>query len=318
MKQFLTGYGTLRSCRQRTLMPDNAEGAGPTSWASPKGSLLRFVSIGAGATALAGVGGYWSAAVIQCGLQSKPLQVVACPLSSIPVLTFLLTLSVGAILLAITTVTSQGSGRLTSISSAFLVAGAIGFPARGVFTNLAIPPGGLDPMFLATALVVIGGSGGFLVSAGQRRLAGRTNRPYNRLAFGASLIGMVGLEAYWFPGDYAGAVYGVGCPPVGLNCMYIPTPAIPEAAIITLVATAFGVAISIYARRLQLLSVASALSVLVAAVYVWSQVVSDSSPSLGIIMVWIALGAAIALSGSVPDLWAIYVSSKHRSPSPSC
>lgn len=283
-------------------MPENGTSQGDRLPVARSDQIVQFASIGSGAIALAGVSGYWIAGALQCGLQSRWVQPVACPLSSTPILAFLSLLTLTAILFAIVSVRG-GMGRLDSVASSILIAGAICFPAGYVFPWMAVPSGIPDPRVLAGAFVVMGGLVGLLVSVWRRRPDPARNGPYNRLALGTALIAFAGLEANWFPGEFlwqASSPYqGYPGPPGGLVGMRIFVSPLPESGVIVLMVAALAVATPIFARSLMGVSFGCAFGVFLAALYY--------SSGLGISIIWIELGAMIAIWGSLPGVWTVYV-----------
>jgi hypothetical protein len=281
----------------------------------PGNSTARLLTVGAGALALSGVVAYWIAATAQCGLPSVPPTIESCPLSSTPVLGFLTILTFAVAALALFSIYGRPvwSG---SVASAILVAGALEFPVNHIFTALVIPPGVLDPMSIATALILVGGIAGFVASAWLRGPGVTAGAPYNRLAFASALVALTALASYWFPGSYPGAVYGPGCSSGGVTCMYIgQTPIIPRAAIAILILLALTISIPIFVRTTTAVSATCAIAVLVAVGYWWSALAPY--PSLAIAMFTIVIGAVVALSGSVPHLWSAYVVPRFTPPASS-
>jgi hypothetical protein len=281
----------------------------------PPNRTPRFLSIGAAALALSGVTAYWLAADAQCRLTSLPPTFESCPLSSIPVWGFLAMLTAAALVLAAFSVYPR-PGWPGSVASAVLVAGAFEFPVNHIFTALVIPPGVVDPVSIATAFVLSAGLAGFVASAWLRRHGVTGHRPYNRLAFASALIALTALAIFWFPGTYPGAVYGPGCPVVGLACMSLgQPPIIPEAEAAILIALALGISIPMFARKLTSLSAVFAAATLAAVAFWWGGF--TPYPSIAIAIFTITVGAVVALSVSVPRLWSTYVVPRFTRPTPS-
>ncbi len=293
-------------------MSATAEVNGTQPHASPPNRLAHVGTIVAGAVAISGVGGYWIVATLQCGLQTASVQSQACPLTSVPVLIFLSFLTLASGILAATSI-GKADRRLASIASAILVAGAIGFPIGSTFTYSAIPYGTPDPRTVVTLLVISAGLTGFVASAWRRWSDRRSVGPYNRLALGAALIGFVGLEAFWFPGVYPGQAYPSIAAPTTLVPSTISPPGLPKVAVFILIVAAFGVAVPIFIRSLMPLSVGCSLAVLGVCLFVLSQIGSSGNDSLAISTVWIAVGALVALIGSIPGMWKIYVLPRYGS-----
>ncbi len=288
-------------------MAENASQGGSRSKGVRNDTVVRLAALGGGAAALAGVAGYWIAGALQCGLSSTPLQPVECPLSDTLILVYLTLLTCGAVVVAVVSVRG-GPGRLSSVASAILVVGGLGFPARGVFGWVLVPSGGLDPRLLAGAFIVAGGLIGFLASAWQRRPLGEKDGPYNRLALGAAFVALA-TEFTWFQTCYS---FGSGpSQHYGETVSCFPQQALPESAAIALLAAAVVIALPIAVRRLTAVSAGCAIVALVAAMYGWTPAILGGETEVSTALILIGSGALISLTGSIPSLWTIYLAPRY-------
>lgn len=294
------------------------EAASPSRSVSRASRSLQLLSLAAGALAISGVGGYWIAASVQCGMSSTPFRPAVCPLSSEPVVEILALLTLGMTLVAVPAVLG-GFERVLSVGAAILFVGVFQFPAGGLFPTLLPDAPLFDPRFPQSLFLLVSGFIGFAASAWGRSRSPTGNGPFNRLATGAVMVGLTGWAMFWFP-PFLGGPVDSGCPvsfggalPCTAPASSTLTPVLPEWASATLIAFALVLAVPMVYRALTPVSLGAALSILVTTDYVFWMFGSDDWGAVGAAMFWLAVGASIAIAGLFQSFWTMYVTPRYGS-----
>jgi hypothetical protein len=260
---------------------------------------------------LAGVAGYWFASILQCGINFARIQQVACPVVSWPIVDYLLLLTAGALLLAISAVFGD-LPRIQSIGSAILVAVAFEFPITSVFTGLTVFPGIFDVRYLLAAMVSGAGLVGFVASWRFRRARGGSSVPCNVLALGAMVIALTGWAAYFLPWQFGSNGTALDCP-LGGQCSVAMPPLIPDYSVALLIGVAVLLALPIYFPRLSVASLAAAILTLVMALDVAAATFRSqpANSALVISMLCVELGSLIGIIGLVSVTYKVYLAPRY-------